>query len=545
MERAAVVEGREAYDARRWATAYRLLSAADEESGLEAADLMTLATAAYLSGHPDACIEALSRAFHLHRGDGAVDRAAGCAYWLAFALLSRGEHAQAGGWVARAMTMLDEDGRDCVERGYLQMLGGIQTLMEGDPAGALAVIDDVEVTARRFDDLDLIGLSGLGKGQALIALDRTDEGLVLLDQVMVSVTAGELSETIAGLAYCAIISTCQEILDVRRAREWTAALTRWCADQPDLVPYSGHCLVHRSEIHQLQGNWDEAAAAVAAAHQRYELGQDWSSDGLAYYCEGELFRLRGRFEAADAAFREASRRGHDPQPGLALLRLAQGQPDAAATTTGRLLREPLDRLRRAKVLVAHIEVMLAGGDVEAARLASDELTETAAHFAPSMLRAVALGAEGAVVLAEGDAATALAQLRQACALWQELDAPYELARTRELIGLACRDLGDQDTAELELHAAAETYRSLGAEPDLLRVADRVDGGRPDTPDTVLTARELEVLRLVAAGKTNRAIAQDLVLSEKTVARHLSNIFVKLDLPSRSAATAYAYEHDLV
>jgi DNA-binding NarL/FixJ family response regulator len=225
--------------------------------------------------------------------------------------------------------------------------------------------------------------------------------------------------------------------------------------------------------------------------------------------------------------------------------LAQGQPDAAATTTGRLLREPLDRLRRAKVLVAHIEVMLAGGDVEAARLASDELTETAAHFAPSMLRAVALGAEGAVVLAEGDAATALARLRQACALWQELDAPYELARTRELIGLACRDLGDQGTAELELHAAAETYRSLGAEPDLLRVADRVDGGRPDPPDTVLTARELEVLRLVSAGKTNRAIAQDLVLSEKTVARHLSNIFVKLDLPSRSAATAYAYEHDLV
>jgi DNA-binding NarL/FixJ family response regulator len=545
VDSAALRDGRAAYDARAWSAAFERFRTADEQTPLAPGDLTTFAFTAYLSGHAEECIQALGRAHHAFVRDGAVDRAASCAYWLAFALLSRGEHAQASGWVSRAMQMLEEDGRDCVELGYLKMLTGIQTLMQGRPAEAMKAIEEVGVIAQRFDDADLKGMYGLGTGQALIALDRTEEGLEILDRVMVAVTAGELSETVAGLAYCAIISVCQEILDVRRAREWTSALSRWCADQPDLVPYSGHCLVHRSEIHQIEGDWQAAASAVRAAHERYELGQDWASDGYAFYREGELYRLRGEYDAAEAAYREASRRGHDPQPGLALLRLAQGQVEAAATSTGRLLQEGLDRLRRARVLAVHAEVMLAAGDISSARQATDELTETASHFAPSMLRAVALAADGSVALAEGDAAAALSQLRRSAALWQELDAPYELARTRELIGRACQALGDQGASELELDAAIETYRWLGAEPDLIRATGRPTTGTPGHSATGLTPRELEVLRLVAAGKTNRTIASDLVLSEKTVARHISNIFVKLDLPSRSAATAYAYEHGLV
>lgn len=541
----ALEQGRAAYAARAWGAAHRLLSAADDESPLGPDDLSTLATAAYLDGDHAHSVEALARAFQAHAAAGEVDRAAGCAYWLAFALLNRGEHAQAGGWVARATRLLDADGRDCVERGYLEMLAAITVLMQGDPPRALDAIDGVIASARRFGDANLMALGELGKGQALIALDRTEEGLALLDEVMVMATAGELSELVAGLAYCAIIAVCQDILDVRRAREWTSALSRWCDDQPDLVPYSGHCLVHRSELALLEGDWDAAGEAASAAHDRYTLADDWASQGLAFYREAELHRLRGEFDAAEDAFRETSLRGHDPQPGLALLRLAQGRADAAATITRRLVQEPLDRLRLARMLAVHVEVMLATGDAATAREACDRLLETAAQFAPSMLRAVALTCEGAVLLAEGDAAGALRQVRQAVALWQELDAPYELARARELVAAACRAMGDTGSADLELLAVAEAYRTLGARSDLARVAGPEAGDGPDGASVGLTPREVEILRLVAAGKTNRAIAADLVLSEKTVARHLSNIFVKLDLTSRSAATAFAYENNLV
>jgi DNA-binding NarL/FixJ family response regulator len=540
-----VEQGRAAFAARSWTEAHLLLTEADQSMTLEAGDLSTLATAAYLSGHPEATIEVLGRAHQAYRSMGALDRAAGCAYWLAFSLLNRGEHAQAAAWVSRALVMLDENATECVERGYLNMLRGIQTLMQGDPEAALPAIEAVVAIARRYDDADLIAMSGLGKGQALIALDRTEEGLAILDEVMVAATAGELSEAVAGLAYCAIISVCQDILDVRRAREWTAALSRWCADQPDLVPYSGHCLVHRSEIHQLEGDWNAARAAAEAAHGRYAVGGDWSSDGLAYYREAELYRLRGEYDAAEAAYRECSRRGQDPQPGMTLLRLAQGDVASAATSTRRMLQERLDLLRRARILAVHVEVMLASGEIDEAHEASAALAETAARYAPSMLKAVSLSASGAVELARGDSVLALSYLREARSLWQELSIPYEVARTRELIGSACRRLGDTETAELELGAAAEIYRALGARPDLDRVASPPTPAGNGVATSGLTARELEVLRLVAAGKSNRTIASDLVLSEKTVARHISNIFTKLDLSSRSAATAYAYEHHLV
>jgi ATP/maltotriose-dependent transcriptional regulator MalT len=538
----AVERGRTAYAQRSWATAFQRLSAADSQTPLAPGDLEALATAAYLSGHSDVCVEALARAHQAYVDAEDIPRAAECAYWLAFALINQGEHAQVSGWVSRALKLLDDHGSDCVQRGYLMTLRSVQTMMQGDVDAALIGLEEAVPIARRYQDRNLLALSSLARGQALIAVGRTTDGIVLLDEVMVAATSGELSEAITGLAYCATIGVCHDIFDVRRAQEWTRALSRWCDDQPELVPYSGHCLVHRAEIYQLHGDWRAAAVAVETAHERYRLGDDWFSDGVAYYQEGELLRLRGRLDAAEQAYQEANRRGHVPQPGWALLRLAQGQAETAARTSRQLVAEAAAPFVRARMLRAHIEIMIAVGSVDEARRAADELMSIAAPASMPLLDAIAFCAHGAALLAESEPAQALSPLRRAVAAWRDIDAPYELARARELIGRALRALDDAEGAALEFEAAARAYDRLGAEPDLRRVRASSPAGERGHG---LTDREVEVLRLVAAGKTNRAIATDLVLSEKTVARHLSNIFAKLGLSSRSAATAYAYEHHLV
>jgi ATP/maltotriose-dependent transcriptional regulator MalT len=252
--------------------------------------------------------------------------------------------------------------------------------------------------------------------------------------------------------------------------------------------------------------------------------------------------LRGDHARAEDAYRRASRNGYLPEPGLALMRLAQGRSEAAAAAITRALDEARDRPLRSRLLPAYVEIMLASGEVEPAQSAVDELARLAAEHDVPYLRACATMAQGAILLAREQHREALSALREACAAWQELAAPYEVARTRELLAKACHALGDPEHSGLELDAAAWAYRQLGAAPDLARVS--TPPARTELPGG-LTSREVEVLRLIAAGKTNRAIADELVLSEKTVARHVSNIFTKLRVPSRAAATAYAYEHALV
>jgi DNA-binding NarL/FixJ family response regulator len=357
------------------------------------------------------------------------------------------------------------------------------------------------------------------------------------------VEAGELSPIVVGDVYCSVIAGCLEAFDLRRAREWTTQMNRWCESQADLVAYSGQCLVRRAQILELHGAWSEAGHAAQQACERCLQGPDQAASGAAWYQRGELHRLRGEFAEAEEAYRQASRRGRVPHPGFALLRLAQGQAAAAATAIRQAVDEAREGPTRARLLPAHVEIMLAVGDLTAARIASDELAALSSEQDAPLLRAAADEARGAVLLSEGDPQAALLALRQAWVSWQEIEAPYPAARVRVLISGAHRRLGDRDAAEMELDAARWVFLELGATVDLDRVEALSRGAAGEAGG--LSRRERQVLRLIATGKTNRAIAEELFISERTVERHVSNIFVKLDLPSRAAATAYAYQHQLV
>lgn len=536
-------QGRRSFRQRSWATAFAELSAADQESPLQSGDLELLSAAAYLLGREDEGAEHLIRAHRTHLDRSNPPGAAKCAIWLALQLMLRGEVAQAGGWLARAHHLLDGGQYDCVERGYLLVPAGLESLDHGDAEAARSTFALAEEIGERFGDGDLSALARIGIGQSMILAGATAKSAALLDEVMVAVTAGEVSPITSGIVFCAGIEASLESFDLRRAREWTAALSQWCSTQPDLVPYRGQCLVHRAQIMQLHGAWPDAmdAAQDACVRLSEPLGQP--AIGAAFYQLAELHRLRGEFAQAEEGYLRASRWVRDPQPGVALLLLMQGQVDASAAAIRRAVDEADGRAHRSRLLGASVEIMLAAGDLRAAQSAADELDEIADHFGGTWLRAMAAQAAGAVLVAKKDGRAARAVLRRAWTAWQELDAPYEAARIRVLMGLACRELGDEHSAEMELDAARWIFAQLGAVPDLASV----DALSPSTASATvgpLTTREIEVLRLVATGRTNRAIAAELFLSERTVARHVSNIFTKLGLSSRSAATAYAYEHEL-
>jgi DNA-binding CsgD family transcriptional regulator len=530
--------GREAYARRAWRESYDALAAA-----VEPEDLELLAISAFMLGRDHEYVSILERAHDAYLQRGEPLRAFRCAFWCGMILMARGEVGPGSAWIGRAQRLCEGQPDDSVERGYLLMPLAFRHEAAGEFEEAAAAAGEAAAMAERFGETDGFALASHAHGQMLIKAGRVTEGLAVLDESMLAATRGDLSPMTTGIVYCGVILACQEVFEARRAKEWTAALTEWCESQPDIVAFTGRCLVHRAEILQLGGAWSDALEEARRARRRFIDAENLGRVGLALYREAELQRLLGDFESAEQAYREASRHGWDPQPGLAQLRLAQGRADAATASIQRVLAETTEPLKRAGLLPACVEIMLAAGDLEAAAAACRELEELAERYESAMLGAMVAHARGAVRLAQGDPSAALGSLRHAVEVWQELEAPYEVARTRELVGLACRALGDDEAAMLELDAARTAFEVLRAAPDAARV------GALATPSRIrpygLSVRELEVLRLVAAGRSNREIAAQLVISEHTVARHLQNIFAKLDVSSRTAAASFAFEHELV
>ena len=539
VEMDALQHGRECYARRAWADAYQAMLRADQGTALQPDDLDRLATAAFLTGR-DAEFQRLQQRLHrVHIEAGDEARAARCAYWLAMTSLLRGDIGPANAWIARGQRLVE--GRDCVERGYVLLAVAEQQLSDGHAVAAHGSASEAVDVGERFGDADLVATARYAQGCALIDRGDVVAGLKHLDETMLAVVADELSPSITGSTYCRVIDTCRQVYALGRAREWTSAFSRVCEQQPDMSAFTGTCLVHRSEILQLQGAWPDALTEACRACERAQRAER-KPPGAAFYQQAEIHRLRGEEAKAEDAYHAASERGCEPQPGLALLRLAQGRTDAACAAIRRLMSATSDRLRRARFLPAYLEIMLAIGDVEDARRARDELRELAQAFDTDGLRAVVVQAEGAIALADGHAQAALDPLRCAFEQWQRLGAPYEAARVRVLIGQACRALGDEEAARLEHKAARAEFERLGARPDLARLDAPTTSGQPS--GNPLTAREQQVLRLVSSGRTNREIAGELCLSERTIDRHVSNILSKLDVPSRTAATAYAYDHQL-
>lgn len=535
--------GRTAFARRAWKEAYVHLCRADEAAQLAADDLERLALAAYAINLQTEPFRAWTRAHHEWLRQGAQRRAARCAFQQACALYQRGEMAPAQGWVARGRRIVERLEEEGPEHGWLLELTGLPLMFQGDNRGALAYFMRAHEIAQRFDDVELTVTIGQTLGHVLIQLNDLERGLALVDESMVAVTSGEVDPLFAGIAYCQLIQTCQDIFDLRRAREWTESLARWCDAQPDLVPYRGDCLIYRCEMLTLLGAWPDAEAVAAEACETLAAQRAWAALGSAHYQLAEIYRLRGDHPAAEEQYLRAGEYGRDPEPGSSLLRLSQGRLDAARQGIERALSAATRPASRARFLPAYVEIMLACGRGDAAAQAADELGGIARELDTPFLRGLHACATGAVLLARGDPAAALDLLKDACRIFTELDAPYEAARSRLLAGRASKDLGDGEAAAREFDAARAILARLGATADLARIdaltlpAQPVPGG--------LSARELEVLALIARGLTNKQISVELVVSENTVARHVQNIFAKLGVSSRTAATAFAFEHGLV
>lgn len=538
---APLVRARDAATRGAWSTALTEYATAALAAPLSGEDLSRYAVAAHLMGRTTESEELQARAHQQFLAERSPRRAARAAIWIAFHAQVRGAAAVASGWSARARRLLESEPADCVEQGYLHLLGGLTAFYQGDPVGAHAAFSAAAAIGERGTDADLLAIGRHGQGRSLIRMGEGSRGVALLDEAMVAVTAREVSPDVAGDIYCSVLEACREIFDIRRSLEWTTALVTWCAGQSDQVPYRGQCLLHRAELLQFQGDWSAARIEAQAAHTHLSDPPRPRSLGAACYRLAELARLSGEFADAERWYQRAADHGTRPEPGLALLRLAQGDAQGAASTVRRTLRETPDPPARPFVLAAAVDILLAAGALPEARTSAEELSQHAEQTGAIYLRATASQALGAVLLAEEKASEALAPLRQAAALWSELEAPYQTARTGLAVAAACAALGDTSSAALESAAARRILGRLGAATEPASLPAPPGAAAP--PDG-LTAREVEVLRRLATGDTNRAIAATLGISEKTVARHVSNIFLKLGLSTRAAATAYAYRNGL-
>ena len=409
--RTALERGRESFDRQAWADAHALLSEADRDEPVGLEDLERLAIAAHLIGRYGESAKLSVRSYQDSMRAGDAGRAARSAFWIAVEHLGNGELAPAAGWLAKAERLVGSEDRERVEAGYILVAAAARSLAEGEPAIAQATYEEAAEIGARFSDPDLVVLARVGVGEALIALHQTARGIGLMDEAMASVTAGEVSPVMAGIVYCSVIASCQQVFDLRRAQEWTSALDRWCASQPQLVQFRGQCLLNRAVLMQFHGAWQDAAAEALRASERLADPEADPSLGEAIYQAAELHRLRGEVVEAEDGYRRADQLGRRPEPGLALLRLAQGRTDVAAAAIRRAIDEAWNIFDRPRLLEPMVDIMLAAGSTTGARAAADELSQIASEFGAPLLAAMAARADGAVLLSEGNAQASLVALR--------------------------------------------------------------------------------------------------------------------------------------
>lgn len=472
--------GREAAQRHAWRDAYELLQRADEDGRLEAEDLQNLAEAAWWTGRLEEAIALRERSYAAYLGAGETQRAALLAVMVAIDHGNRAAMSVAGGWIARAERLLasEEEG---IAHGHLALAHGMAALDMGELDTASTEFDRAQAIGARIGDRNLEAMALVFKGTVLVSKGNVTQGLTLLDEATAAAVGGGLEPLATGLVYCVTIHSCQALGDCGRAAEWTDVANRWC-DRLDVTGFPGACRIHRAEIMRLRGEWPQAEEqAVQACEELQEYNRFVTAGG--FYEIGEIRRRRGDFAAAEEAYRKASELGRDPQPGLALLRLAQGKVDAASTAIRRTLAgESLDPLGRARRLPAEIEIALAAGEIRRARKAADELEEIADRYrlgdrrSPSLEGTVQL-ARGQIGLAEHDWEGAETALRAARDTWDNVGAPYETAQARLLLGLAYRGEGDEDGAKEELTAAKTTFQRLGGALDFQRAAELLGESR--------------------------------------------------------------------
>ncbi|MFB7885721.1 LuxR C-terminal-related transcriptional regulator [Microbacterium sp. NPDC056057] len=531
--------GRAAVAEQRWADARELLARVEARDGLAASDLELLATTALLRGEPRACIDALSGAYSAHLSAGDTAGAARSAGWLALDLIEQGDFTNSVLWAARAMRIVGAMPEPGALAGFVRMAPAVGQLGSGNTAEAVHAFEEILAIAEHEGDRELATFARLGLGKSLVESDAAAEGFVCLDQAMAAIAAGDVAPLPTGVILCGAISDAVLAFDLERATAWTGLLKLWCSEQPQLIAFSGQCCAIDAGLLLVRGAWSEASTAVELALARFRAG-DYRAIWGAPYQHGELSRLRGAFHSAEESYRRAGESGWEPQPGLSLLHLALGRTRRAQDEIRRSAAGA-DPITRRFLLPAVVEIEIAAGDHEAARRAVEELRDARKAVPTPLLDAAASGAHARVLLAEGRMADALETACAAIRAWDAVSAPYEGARARVLAGRALRAVGKGEEAQVQFDAARAVFLSLGAEPALAELAAVMGSRRAGA----LTTRELEVLRLVSTGLTNRGIGERLSLSEKTVARHLANIFGKLGITSRAAATAYAYENGLV
>lgn len=536
----------------RWLDAYESLSRIDGERALSVEDLELLAMAAFLCGSREDCRQARLRAYQIQVGTGDYRRAARNALRIGLEELDTADVAEASGclptslsscsaWAAQASTLLKREEEECAEHGWLLIPAAFEQLaIRGDPEKAAERAELATGIGRRFDDAELRALAGAIHGRAMVRLGGENTGIGSLDEAVLLAISDEVSPAIAGIVLTSAVDIAEESFDLQRWEEWVEALASWCDLQQGMVAFNARSFALRAKLCRLHGSWTEVLEWSERAGEHPISDADPPAAAAALYEQGEVMRLRGEFAAAEAVYNQVARRGQDPQPGLALLRQAQGNVDAASGSIARALTESDDPHQRVRLLPTQVEILLAVEDVAAASNAATELAVIADNHPSPLLEATAQQTAARLALAENDPVTALASLRQASRVWRHFELPYEDAHGRLLMARGCRMLGDDDTASLELEAARLIFAWLGAGPDVRTVDDHV----PGQPRHGLTRRETQVLRLLATGMTNRAMADELVVSPRTIDTHVTNIFTKLGVSSRSSATAYAYQHDL-